>query len=252
MKKNWNILLVIVLLGTSLSVTAQPDDRKDEKTVNWQVRGGIIWSNPLAVTNINSQTGVHIAGLADIALSRNHVWRLQTGLRYAQKGWKFSGYYGNEQIMAADYDTQLHYLELPLMAAVRLRLGKGAQLTIRQGFYGAYGLNGKTQMSIKDTDGSETFSRHFSKPCDFNGAAYDSENRRTAYPELRRWELGYAGGLDLTIGHVIIGAETAVGLTRLADKKIMGNSLANVLESVILSGGEPRNFTFSITAGYQF
>ncbi len=104
--------------------------------IHWQARGGIGCSSVFAgVTNIKDRVGFHVGGGADIGLSKNGVWRFQPSLQFVRKGWKFDGFYGNEQIMEARYSTRLDYLQLPLQMAARLRLGKDCFLTFRSGGY---------------------------------------------------------------------------------------------------------------------
>ena len=195
----------LMLIGSALTVKGQMTEEShvsekqtaDTRRVNWQIRAGV-GEACLAggVSNIDGQLSYHIGGGPDIALSKNGVWRLQPMLQYAQKGFSFGGYYGSEQIMPADYDTKFRYVELPVQMAARLRLGGDAFLTFRFGPYVAYGLNAKTTMTIADMDSHDTLGSHFSKPCDFNGCAYDMENRHVAYPKMRRWDAGLAGGAD--------------------------------------------------------
>lgn len=249
--KNLGIVFAGLMLMASVTEVKGQTPDAGRKEVNWQVRGELGVSSLVGgVSNIDSRMGYAIGGKVDIALSKNGVWRIQPGLQLAQKGWAFEGYYGNEQIMAADYRTRLSYLDLPVQMAVRGRLGDGIYLTFRTGPYIAFGLNAKTKLSIRDTDCTETFGNHFSEACDFWEAAYDKENRRVAYPKLNRWELGWTNGIDLTVGHFIIGGNAGIDLTPVCDGNFMGNPIGNVLSSIFF-GSHPKNFTLSLTLGYQ-
>lgn len=221
--------------------------------IHWQARGGIGYSTAFAgVTNIKDRVGFHVGGGADIGLSKNGVWRFQPSLQFVRKGWKFDGFYGNEQIMEAQYGTRLDYLQLPLQMAARLRLGKDCFLTFRSGGYVAYGLSGKTHMNVLNTDHSETFGvNHFSRPFDFNSCAYDKENRKVGYPSFNRWDAGAYGGMDLTVGHIIIGYNVAVGLTKVCNAGFMGNPVGNAATAVLL-GAHPKNISADLSIGYQF
>lgn len=221
--------------------------------IHWQARGGIGCSSVFAgVTNIKDRVGFHVGGGADIGLSKNGVWRFQPSLQFAQKGWKFDGFYGNEQIMAAKYSTRLNYLQLPLQMAARLNLGKEWHLTFRTGAYVAYGLSAKTRMEILDTDHDETFStNHFSEAFDFNRCAYDKESRSVEYQKFNRWDFGAIGGIDLTYRHFIIGYNVSVGLSKLCDAGFIGNPISNILTATLL-GGHSKNISAEISVGYQF
>ena len=236
-----------ILMMVATAITAKGQD------INWQARAGI-GSSCLrgGVSNIDARTGFHIGGGADIGLSKNGVFRLQPELRFERKGWKFDGYYGNEQIMAAHFKTQLDYIELPVMAAVRWRLADKCYFTYKTGLYVAYGMNGKTKMDILDTEGKETFDcNHFSEAYDFRNAVYDKDSRKTGYPKFDRWDIGMIGGIDLTLNHLIIGAEVSLGIKHLCDPGFIGGTLNNIINYVFI-GGSPKNISASLSVGYQF
>lgn len=250
----------LMLIGSALTVKGQTAEAPhvsekqtaDTQRVNWQVRAGVGGAYLAGgVSDIDGQLSYHIGGGPDIALSKNGVWRLQPMLQYSQKGFSFGGYYGSEQIMPADYDTKFRYLELPVQMAVRLHLGGDAFLTFRCGPYVAYGLHAKTTMTIADMDSRDTFGGHFSKPCSFNDCAYDMENRHVAYPKMRRWDAGLAGGAEFIFWRVIMGVDWSSGLVPLCKGGFVGNPVGNVLNSIFL-GSDPRNFTLSFSLGYQF
>ena len=100
--------------------------------ITWQAKAGIGYATVFGgVSNIDDRIGFYVGGGADIGLSKNGVWRFQPALQFVRKGWKFDGYYGNEQIMEAKYSTHLNYLQLPLQMAARLSLGKEWFITFR-------------------------------------------------------------------------------------------------------------------------
>ena len=250
----------LMLIGAALTVKGQTAEAPhvsekqtaDTQRVNWQVRAGVGGAYLAGgVSDIDGQLSYHIGGGPDIALSKNGVWRLQPMLQYSQKGFSFGGYYGSEQILPADYDTKFRYLELPVQMAVRLHLGGDAFLTFRCGPYVAYGLHAKTTMTIADMDSRDTFGGHFSKPCSFNDCAYDMENRHVAYPKMRRWDAGLAGGADFIFWRIIMGVDWSSGLVPVCKGGFVGNPVGNVLNSIFL-GSDPRNFTLSFSLGYQF
>lgn len=242
--------LAIVVIGGLLAGFPLVSKGQD---VNWQARAGLGYASIFGgVSNIEDRMGFHIGGCADIGLSKNGVWRFQPALQFARKGWKFDGYYGNEQIMEAKYSTRLNYLQLPLQMAVRLRIGQACYFTIRTGAYVAYGLSGKTGMEILNTDHDETFdTNHFSEAFDFSQCAYDKESRHVAYPKFNRWDVGAVGGMDLTFKHFIIGCNVTIGFAKLCESGFMGNPVGNAVTAVLL-GGYPKNITADISVGYQF
>lgn len=248
-RKNMNRLLK-VSLGVVLAVLPLAASAQD---IHWQARGGIGQSTLFGgVSHIDERTGFHLGGGADIGLSKNGVWRFQPALQFAQKGWTFDGYYGNEQIMPAKFSTRLNYLQLPLQIAARLNLGKEWYLTFRTGAYVAYGLSAKTRMEILDTDYDETFGvNHFNKAFDFRQAAYDEEKHSVEYSQFDRWDLGAIGGIDLTYRHFIFGYQVSMGFTKICDAGFIGNPINNILSAALL-GGHPKNISAEISVGYQF
>ena len=121
MNKIGIFLAGMLIVGAATTLKAQESNDK----IHWQLRGGVGHASALSVPHTDGCLGYHIGGAMDIALSKNGVWRIQPGLQFQQKGWTFEGYYGSEQIMPATFSTRLHYLELPVFAAARLRLGHG-------------------------------------------------------------------------------------------------------------------------------
>ena len=245
MKRIKVALTTLMLVALTIATKAQD--------LNWQARAGIGQTCLRgSVSNINERTGFHIGGGADIGLSKNGVFRLQPELRFERKGWQFDGYYGNEQIMTANFKTNLDYIELPVLAAARLRLGKKCYFTYKTGPYFAYGLNAKTRMKVLNTDSKETFSQnHFSKTCNFNDIAYDKDKHNTAYPKFDRWDIGVIGGIDLTFDRFIIGGEVSIGLKHLCDPGFIGSTLGNIITYIFTDGG-PKNMTANISVAYQF
>ena len=239
--------LVIGVMLTGLPLVMKGQD------INWQARVGIGYAHVFGgVTNIDDHMGFHISGGADIGLSKNGVWRFQPSLQFVRKGWKFDGYYGNEQIMEAEYSTRLNYLQLPLQMAARLRIGQECFFTIRTGGYVAYGLSGKTSMELLNTDYHKTFgTNHFSDAFDFNSCTYDKESHSVSYPKFNRWDAGAFGGVDLIFQHFIIGCNVSVGLTKVCDAGFGGQPVGNAISSLML-GGYPKNITADVSIGYQF
>lgn len=242
--------LATVLIGMMLAASYPLISKGQE--IHWQARAGIGTATLAgSVSNINNRMGFHVGGGADIGLSRNGVWRLQPALQFVRKGWKFNGYYGNEQIMEAKYSTRLNYLQLPLQMAARLSLGRDCFITLKAGAYVACGLNAKTGMEIVNTEHDETFDvNHFSEAFDFHQWATDKESRRVNYPKFNRWDAGLVTGIDFTLSRFIIGGSMSCGFVKVCDS-FMGNPLANAMLGV-LAGGNPKNLTLDLSVGYQF
>lgn len=243
MKRLRAVWVGLALAGAALTANAQE--------VNWQVRGGLGYSCVPSMSTSNWQLAYRIGAGVDIPISRSGRLRLQPALTLAQKGWQFEGYYGSEQIVPASFNTRLHYLELPLLMAFRLRIGQGSFITFRYGPYVAYGLTGRTRMELTDFDYRHTFSEnHFRETCSFYGSAYDSEKHRLEYPKLHRWEAGLAYGIDLTLGHAVIGLGLHYALTPLCDGPMLGNTFGNVVGALFF--GKPKNLSAEFSVGYQF
>ena len=84
-----------------------------------------------------------------------------------------------------------------------------------------------------------------------NSYAYDRESRPVSYPAFNRWDAGAIGGIDLTLGHFIIGYDVCVGLTSVSDAGFMGNPVGNAATAVLL-GAHPKNIMADLSVGYRF
>jgi len=240
---------MLMLVGALLM--ALPQVMKAQE-MGWQVRAGVGSAGILGgVTDIEDRLGVQVGVNADIPVTQNQVIRFQPGLELARKGWKFRGGCGNEQILDARFSTRLDYLQMPLVMAARLRLGEGTSISFRAGTYVAYGLSAKTHMDVTDTDYSETFPQtHFSEPCDFQEVAQDGKGNQLKYPKFHRWDAGLTGGIDLNVGHLILGCNASFGLLKLCDAGFMGDPVANLITTMFT--GAPKNVTLEACIGYQF
>ena len=242
----------LALTSTMTTIVGQNTNQQAcEKRVEWHARLTVGSACMMSVPRTDTRMSYSIGGGADIRLSKNG-WRLLPDLQITQKGLTFDGFYGNEQITPASFSTRLNYIEMPVLIGARLKLGKESFITLKLGPYIACGLSGKTTVRVDDTDYKKTFTgNHFSKPCDFNGTAYDKEQQRVEFPKFKRLEIGTSSGVDLTLGHIMIGVNATVGLTNTTDEMFMGSTADQIL-SVIFLGGGPRNLTAGVTLGYRF
>lgn len=186
------------------------------------------------------------------------IWKhvsFQPSLYHARKGADFGGYYGNEQIMEATFRQKLDYLEVPLLIAFKINLSHNATLMLKTGGYAAYGLRGRTSVDINNTDGKVTFSEnHFAEQCNLNGMAFNSNNKSMTIPQYERLDLGAAGGIELKVGHLLIGGELDLGLRPLCDKNYTDDDVTNAVLNILSAGvhGKPKNTMLTFTLGYEF
>lgn len=129
MKKLVPTLCMIVV---SLSLSAQ---------IEWNVKAGVGMSNLASMDKMTSIFSYKAGVGMDIPLHKH--WAIQPALYYSPKGAKFEAYYGGEQIYEGEFKYRLHYLELPILTAYKIKVEQNAILILKAGPYLATGLSAK-------------------------------------------------------------------------------------------------------------
>ena len=125
--------------------------------------------------------GFHVGMTADFRLDNSFY--LNTGLIYSSKGYTYEYYYND-----IDEKGNCQCLDIPLMASIRLPLGKMVKLMLNAGPYTALAIGGKVKDNWNDSE--ESFS--------------------TAY---NGFDYGLQAGLGLIIRHhIVIGVDYQLGL----------------------------------------
>lgn len=129
----------------------------------------------------------------------SHRWGVRSGLFYTMKGCTTS-----RDVLCYDprKTTKLSYLDIPLEGQIAFDLSSQARMAVHAGPYLAYLL-------------------HSSIP-------------ESADYKVHSIEAGIGMGVDISLGHFIIGPEIQYGLTK------------------VTSSGSNRNVCYSVTLGYRF
>ena len=161
-------LMAALLLGISSFSFAQD--------INWGVRASLGFGH--AVGSIKSddfkypgqkygaKVGFSIGGIADIKISENFY--LQPGLYYINKGYSSSF---KEDEYKYTQTTNLHYLEIPVLASYRHSINNDIELQGNFGPYIAVGLGGKIKWSEKEDN--EELVIDFDSKCEMSLSACD-------------------------------------------------------------------------------
>lgn len=149
----------------------------------------------------------------------NKTWVLQSALEFVSIG-------GKDEISHIG-KAKMHelYLQIPLMIAARLHLGRDYHASLSVGPYAAIGVAGKTS--------GETYD-------------YSSSSMVDGKMGNNRFDAGIALGLTFEYRRFIIGAETQVGLVKVNEQinQMIGHSEEG--------GYFPKNFAAFFTLGYRF
>lgn len=232
------ITLVVVLLCSSATLSAQ-----DSTAHNAWIGKPIYSVKPHLGIGDYSKTFSHprfsidITGSVDLPLTK-HLG-VQASCQVLQFSTRMKGYYGNEQIVEADFRNKLSYIRIPLQACYYIDYiseddehgWKTGPLTMAKiGPYIAYGLKGKASVKPENFDSHTTFSENlFQEPCSYNGIATLEDGTPLTSAKYRRWDLGIAAGFELRINHVAFSIDFAFGLTPicqdLAGEKVRTHSV---------------------------
>ncbi|MCR6505501.1 PorT family protein [Bacteroides muris (ex Fokt et al. 2023)] len=163
----------------------------------------------------------------------NKTWVLQSALEFVSIGGKDEiGHVGNARMHEL-------YLQIPLMTAARLHLGKDYHASLSVGPYAAIGVAGKTSGETYNHSSSVQEGYRF-KTGTFGSMADGKMGNH-------HFDAGIAVGLTFEYKRFIIGAETQVGLVKV-------NEQINQMISHSEEGGGyfPKNFAAFFTLGYRF
>lgn len=219
--------------------------------VRWQIRAGLGISNLYSTdasiyddgffNSPDPRLSLNVGVAADIPLSKNGMWRLQPELRYTMKGFGNSHnfWYEDHDAYKDDYTTRLHYLELVMAGAARMRMGRRCYVSVRVGPYVSFGLDANTHLDYMD----RTYGNHFTESTIIESA---SQRQSSTYiPKFHRWEFGFVEGVDFHIRRFIVGLEFSEGFTPLyaTHRHTFADETYRCRRS---------NFTAALTFGVQF
>ena len=163
----------------------------------------------------------------------NKTWVLQSALEFVSIG-------GKDEISHIG-KAKMHelYLQIPLMIAARLHLGRDYHASLSVGPYAAIGVAGKTSGETYDYS-SSSMQGGYQFKIDTFGSMVDGKMGNN------RFDAGIALGLTFEYRRFIIGAETQVGLVKVNEQinQMIGHSEEG--------GYFPKNFAAFFTLGYRF
>lgn len=215
MKKSLLMALIAVLFSASAF-----------SQVTWNVKAGLTMNKYSDTKKLYDEGGKIKAGYTfgvgmDYAFTES--WSLQPSLMFTTKGMKFS----EEDTDEKSTDTfNPVYLQLPVLAAFKVRLAENTKLVITAGPYFALGLGGKMKSTYeyRGTEETEKY-KLFSK----------EDGAREAL--MKRFDVGLNYGIGVEFDKFLVGFAGEYGFV---------NSF-NDLEDC-----SPKNIGFSIQVGYKF
>lgn len=177
--------------------------------VRWDAQFGVNFSNITQDDDAKALPGFNLGIGMDYAFTDN--WSFKSGLMFSSKGWKYK-----EDGFKETYRPI--YLEIPLMAAVKVPITEGVKFVVNAGPYVAVGLGGKYKENWNGGNDVKYF--------DSDG--YD----------MKRFDLGLQYG---------VGFE-------LADRYLVNLTGQNGFITPFRHTGDdkPRNMCFTISLGYIF
>ncbi len=197
------IILVLALIMGAVAVNAQ---------ITWNVKAGAGLSR-ITGGEGDMKFGWKIGVGIEKPLSEN--WLIMPTLEFKQKGstWSESYDLSDSEISEA---ISITYIQLPIMAAYRIRLTDEVNMTFKAGPYFAYALSGKIEAEF-DGEGDSM-------------DLFDLE-------DSNRFDAGIAFGIDFEYHRFVGGLETEYGLV-----KVVGGegSYSN------------KNLGLYVTLGYKF
>jgi hypothetical protein len=223
MKKKWNTKGMIVLMmamGIMASTACLAQEQQTSMDTALKAKFGIKGGLNLTQLYVANASGEHLkagfnAGIF-VKLPVARGFSIQPELLYSVKGAKED--YNNIVEGSGEYQFNLNYLELPLLAVVNL----GPNFNIHAGGYAAY----LTGANVKDVNSDGTITG----ATELNA---DNFNRR---------DFGLAGGAGFDIQNFTIGARYNYGLTNIGKS---GNLSGNITQN-------SKNAGFNIYIGFGF
>lgn len=231
-------LMAALLLGISSFSFAQD--------INWGVRASLGFGH--AVGSIKSddfkypgqkygaKVGFSIGGIADIKISENFY--LQPGLYYINKGYSSSF---KEDEYKYTQTTNLHYLEIPVLASYRHSINNDIELQGNFGPYIAVGLGGKIKWSEKEDN----------EELNGNYPAFGVDEKESR-GDLKRFDFGLSFGAGVTMKeHYYVGIKYDLGLLNMLNTK---DEHSGYYYKYYKDEKAPRALqgNFSICLGYNF
>jgi opacity protein-like surface antigen len=208
-------ILITLLLFVSVGASAQLI--KDTNRISWNAKMGMNFSY-IDVDNSDARVGYYVG--VGMEYHFTDTWSLQPSLLLTSKGSKLPD---NCSITA-------NYMELPIMAAARLKLTEHVNLVISTGPYVAVGVGGSFKQKVNGVQ-----------------VSFGTFKSITAYGEslkfMNRFDAGIGAGLAAEFGPFAIALDGKFGLADVGGR----------IKSEELTGDfDFKNTNFSLGIGYKF
>ncbi len=204
------VLIIIAFFAVAVSASAQ---------FNWGVKAGFNASTIYGAKDnsdddakVNFRPGFHVGVMAQYMMTQK--FGLESGLYYTTLGVNTSSE-GSEDGYSYKYESKVNpsYLQLPISALYKIRVGENLSLNPSLGMYFGYGIGGK----IKDT-------------YKFNGESESSDENYFGKVDGEEWsnrfDMGATVGLNLQFEKFIIGLGYDYGFLKI-NKEKQDNNLYN-------------------------
>ncbi|WP_291528327.1 porin family protein [Bacteroides sp. UBA939] len=222
-------VLIVFFAIMALGVTAQ-------SPVSFQVNAGIGTSN---FWGKNAESDTRIAYKAGVGMNYelSRTWILQASLNFVSIGARKE----IEYVGKANMNEM--YIQLPVMMAARLNLGKNYSASLSAGPYIAYGIGGKTSGDTREQHSHNNYYHEdgYKFRIDTFGKLTDNNMGN------RRMDAGMIFGIHIEYHKFIMGAELQWGMVQ------VNNQLINILQpSGYDEAFSPKNVASFFTVGYRF
>jgi hypothetical protein len=142
-------LLLIGMLAAVVATSSQAQ-------ATWNARAGMSVSRVSIsgslddITSMqlpNARVGAYFGVGVEFPISKDKKWFVEPSLMFAMKGYK-----ANPTLEGYEFDESVrsNYIELPVMAGLRLPVGKEMYIVMRAGPYFAVGVGGKAKLGYKN------------------------------------------------------------------------------------------------------
>ena len=223
-------ILTVFFSIIALGATAQ-------SPISFQVKAGVGTSNFWG-ENVESNTRIAYKAGVGMNYELSRTWVFQPSLNFVSIGARED----IEYVGKADMNEL--YIQLPVMMAARLHLGKDYSASLSAGPYNAYGVGGKTSGEMQEQ-------YDYSSSVHHGGSGY--RFRLDTFGNMiddnmgnKRFDAGLMFALNFEYHKFIFGAELQLGMIKVNDQ------LDNLLQNSGIEKFSPKNLASFFTVGYRF
>ena len=215
------IFFAIIALGASA-----------QSPISFQVKAGVGTSNFYG-ENVESDTRIAYKVGVGMNYELNRTWVFQPSLNFVSIGAR------EEVEYVGKVNMNELYIQLPIMMAARLNLGKNYSASLSAG---PYIVGGKTSGEMEEYDYSSEYNpnRSYRFRIDTFGNRIDDKMGN------KRFDAGLMFSLNIEYHKFIFGAELQLGMIKVNDQ------LDNLLQSSGIEKFSPKNLASFFTVGYRF